>query len=144
MATLRDLANRLTAQAGGLNVQANAVKQNAASQIVEYIIRSTPVDTGKAIANWQVTLDMPSAVAIDPYIKGREGSTYEINVDQALQAAKAVIGAARPGQEIWIQNVLPYIQRLNEGWSTQNPGGFVEAAQLIGRKVIEQGLPNVG
>lgn len=144
MGNLRDLADRMRAQAGVITESANTVKKNAATQIIDYLARATPVDSGQAISNWQVTLDSPNAHRIEPYVKGKHGSTYEVNVDQTIQQARATIAAARPGQTLWIQNPLPYIRRLNDGYSSQAPAGFVEAAQLIGRKVIEKGLPNVG
>lgn len=141
MADLRDLANRLTDMSRtGFDAQANQVKIKVVTEIVRYLVRTTPVDTSQALSNWQVTLGVASAHRIPPIIPGKHGSTYELSADQAIEFAIAVAKTAKPGQSVWISNKLPYIRRLNDGYSSQAPAGFVEAAQLIGRKIAEQGL----
>jgi len=141
MADLRDLANRLTDLSHvGFDAQANQLKIKVATEIVRYLVRATPVDTSQAISNWQVTLGVASSHIVPAIVKGRQGSTFEVSADQALEFAIAVAKTAKPGQSVWISNKLPYIRRLNDGYSSQAPAGFVEAAQLIGRKIAEQGL----
>jgi len=41
---------------------------------------------------------------------------------------KGRVDKSKPGKKIFITNNLPYAKRLNEGWSTQAPANFVQAA----------------
>lgn len=75
----------------------------------------TPVDTGHARANW-----VPSVG--DPF-------SSEVDGDAASQAGVAqVLGYQLGDGAAWISNNVPYILRLNDGWSAQQPAGFVERA----------------
>lgn len=78
------------------------------------ISRRTPVDTGYARANWQITIGVPAtgevpaggaplALALESYNPERDGAAF-------------------------ITNNAKYIRRLNAGHSQQAPAGFVEAA----------------
>lgn len=78
------------------------------------LTETTPVDTGWARSNWQMsagspiesTLGLPGTSGVPPLVVG-----YQL----------------RQGP-IYITNNVPYIQRLNEGYSQQAPAGFVQAA----------------
>lgn len=92
------------------------------------LVLETPVDTGRARSNWIVT-------------SGRESySTREpLEVRSAQTVGQAEIQATPQFATIHIQNNLPYIARLNDGWSAQAPRGFVQtiverARQWIGRQ----------
>lgn len=92
------------------------------------LIRTTPVDTGRARANWQVSNGQPPAGEIE--FEG--GASREANGALALNTAQQretpeILAAKAPGRT-WIANNLPYIERLNDGWSAQAPAGFVELA----------------
>lgn len=140
MADLRDLAFQMKALADKLPTAGSELATRVAIEIVTALVRTTPVDTSEALSNWQVTLGSPGASRIPPYVKGKEGSTEEISAERTILEAVAILKTKQPGQSIWIQNVLPYIRVLNDGSSHQAPAGFVERAQLIGRKTAEQGL----
>lgn len=71
----------------------------------------TPVDTGRARSNWHLDIGVPTVQLVEPGGDIAPSlSTYTID------------------QTIFISNNLPYIQRLNEGHSSQAPAGFVEDA----------------
>lgn len=71
----------------------------------------TPVDTGRARANWHMDIDTPTVRIVEP------GQDTSPNISQY-----------KIGQTVFVSNNLPYIRRLNDGWSSQAPAGFVEAA----------------
>ncbi|AUS01429.1 neck protein [Vibrio phage 1.285.O._10N.286.55.C12] len=89
----------------------------------------TPIDFGWASSNWfisvggpttgnggQLDADNPAAVGV------REGQ-------QASSVARFVTGYDYTnGQTVHIGNNVPYINRLNNGWSDQAPAGFVDDA----------------
>jgi len=86
------------------------------------IVAATPFDTGRAKSNWLMGINTPP------------GGTNESNIDKtgsyALELAKSV-AAQYPDNELpdlWIVNNLPYIQRLNEGWSAQAGTKYIEQA----------------
>lgn len=80
------------------------------------IVLKTPVDTGRARANWFTSIGSPSAkvtVSTDP-----SGSS---TISSGLSAISKATGNV-----LWITNNLPYIYRLEfEGWSKQAPAGMV-------------------
>jgi hypothetical protein len=76
---------------------------------------TTPVDTGHARRNWISSVTQPF-----------EGEV----ADEAANAAglAAVLRYALELGPLWMANNAPYVQRLNDGWSQQQPAGFVERA----------------
>lgn len=134
MATLLELAERMDRLAARVTPVGNDAAKKAALTILGDLVYGTPVDTSKALSNWQVTLNAPAAGSIGPYHPGEHGSTYTASADAAFQAGKAVIEAKKPGQKLYISNNLPYIGVLNDGSSAQAPAGFVERAVLLGRR----------
>jgi hypothetical protein len=75
----------------------------------------TPVDTGHARANWVPSVGEPFAAEVDG--------------DAAHSSGVADVLAYELGDgPAWVSNNVPYILRLNDGWSAQQPAGFVERA----------------
>lgn len=86
-------------------------------QTTANIIRRTPVDTGTARGNWQIGNE-PAAPGGDLDKQDKQGS-------QALAEAKATLKAIGLSGIIWITNGLPYIKRLEDGWSKQSGTGHM-------------------
>ena len=80
---------------------------------------------GRARANWIPTLGTPAMTEVDRRDKSGAATIALLTPI----TAKFRIGDGT----IWLSSNIPYINRLNEGHSTQAPSGFVEMA-------IEQGL----
>lgn len=136
--TLADLADDLEKLAAQLPQEATSnLSAQVAETVFSYLLSETPVDTGKAISNWRVSLNAPNHDLLPAYYPGQKGSTQSINQQAALEEAQRVLSTKKPGDAIYISNPLPYIQSLNDGSSTQNPGGFVEASVLLARLVTE-------
>jgi hypothetical protein len=94
----------------------NRQTRSMAIDLDQRIVLKTPVDTGRARANWLVGVNGPnrgSRTAVDQ--KG--GSTITENTQE--------ISKVKPGQDIWLSNNLPYIQVLEMGSSKQAPNGMV-------------------
>ena len=134
--SLLDLANSLERKAKAIDEAASKTAVDTALAIVGDLAYKTPVDTSQALSNWIVTLDAPATERIDPHYPGEGGSTQRSSAAETLNQAKAVLANKKPGQAIFITNNLPYIKRLNDGYSAQAPAGFVERAELLGRKII--------
>jgi hypothetical protein len=135
MKTLLDLAEAMERKAASVEKAASDLAIKTAQTIVGDLAFKTPVDSSQALSNWIVTLESKSNEKIKPHFPGLKGSTQKQSAAETINAAKAVLKNKKPGQKIFITNNLPYIRRLNNGYSGQAPAGFVERAVLIGRKM---------
>lgn len=131
--TLRSLANHLEGRAKAINKEGTAKLNEVALVILARLVYVTPVDTSRALSNWQIGLGAPVLSAIEPFYTGEAGSTKDASAKAAIHAAKAVLLTRLPGQSIYLSNALPYIERLNNNHSPQAPAGFVEAAVSMGK-----------
>jgi hypothetical protein len=85
------------------------------------IVLNTPVDTGRARANWFTSIGTPSTATIE-----YEGAQSAAGL--AISRASDDVANA-PRNIFWISNNLPYIYRLEfEQWSKQAPSGMVRLA----------------
>lgn len=99
------------------------------------VVLATPVDTGRARANWQVELGEPAQGVIgDPNDKK---AGFDKSGQSAISQGAETIKGYKSGSSINITNNLPYIERLNDGWSAQAPSGFVEKAVQVGISAMQ-------
>lgn len=127
MADLATFARRIRALGARVEDNSNEVVRRTALAINQAVVLATPVDTGRARANWQVGIGEPveeTTTETDP----SGGATVSRN--------NQVIGQSTPGQDIHLSNNLDYIEALNNGSSSQAPAGFVEEAVAAGTAVI--------
>jgi hypothetical protein len=82
------------------------VVRKTAFDIDNEIVAQTPVDTGRARANWLPSLSTPRTDTVEA------GQKPDIT---------PITNAYRLNDTIFITNNLPYIERLNNGWSGQQP-----------------------
>jgi hypothetical protein len=135
---LSDLATELRAISPQLSKAVSDASKEAAIAIVTDLATVTPVDTSKALSNWRIGINQRPALAINAFNPGKQGSTQTESAQATIEAARLALATKKPGDIVWISNVLPYIDLLNKGSSTQAPAGFVERAVLIGRKMFER------
>lgn len=129
MAGLGDFARRMRARGQQVETGANQIKRRVALILDRELVMETPVDTGRARSNWVVSLQAPSTTERAPYSPGAGlGKSERANAAAALDQGMAVIGAAKPGQSIFISNNVRYIGLLNDGHSAQAPSGWVNGA----------------
>lgn len=107
---------------------------------VETLVHITPVDTSEHLSNWQVNLGNPAADALPPYFPGSRGSTRGASAQEAIAEALAELAYKKPGQPIFISNLAPAIVKLDRGWSSQFPGGFVPRAVAAFRVAITEAI----
>ena len=87
----------------------NQETRAVALKILTNVVLSTPVKTGRARGNWQVSLDGP----IDSQIKlNDKGGGI------AISKGASAINTRVDYPVIYITNNLPYIEPLNDGSST--------------------------
>lgn len=123
MADLKGFAKRMRQL--GVEIEEGADRQviNTANAINTTVIIATPVDTGRARANWQAGVNTAKKNKIDDTDQG--GS-------ETMDRNRSVIRSRRGGESVFLSNNLDYIGRLNAGSSAQAPAGFVEQAVQAG------------
>lgn len=133
MASLSQFAKRMGDRARLVVVDSNKAAIQLGTLIVNTVVMATPVDTGHARANWQVGISQEKTdeveftdvnIADEGHSAHSTGVTGQATIDEAVR----VLNTKAPGQTIHITNNVPYIKRLNEGWSAQAPAGFVQKA----------------
>lgn len=145
--SLTDFSRRITIQGRRIAENSDALTRRTAMAVDQAVVSGTPVDTGRAKSNWIAQLDAAPEGVIEAYSPGDLGSTEAENTQAALDQAEAVIAGYNYGSEIHITNNLPYIQRLNDGYSAQAPKNFVEEAVQEAAQVVQYGRivdPNPG
>ena len=95
----------------------------------------TPVDTSAAVSNWRIGIDSAPSGWIAPHVPGKFRSTALESFNATIAAGFAIIDSSAPGNELHITNNIPYIGDLNDGTSTQAPGGMTATAELVARRV---------
>ena len=119
----------LSAFGAGIEEEVNAVKRKAALRVLTGVTLATPVDTGRAMGNWTVSIGAPDSSVSEN--RDRSGGT-------TIAKGSAVISRALPKDTIFITNNLPYIVSLNDGSSSQAPAKFVERAVQAGVESIRR------
>jgi len=79
------------------------------------IVQRTPVDTGRARGAWAVTM-APAPAWTD---------TGALDPSAAASGVLTALNNVKAGGIVWIASGLPYIQRLEYGYSKQAPSGMV-------------------
>lgn len=137
MPSLSEFSRRIFVRAEDVQHRADELTRKVALAIDQAIVMGTPVDTGRARSNWIVQLDDAPDTVIPPYSPGEAGSTSGANTQAALDQGQRTIQGYTTGRVIHIVNNLPYIQRLNDGWSRQAPAHYVEKATLEAARAVQ-------
>jgi len=102
--------------------KANLFKRVVALHILRGVVMKTPVDTGRARANWQVGVNRRPRGQIAVSESGGQRGTAG---GAAITKGTGEIATVQPGEDVWISNNLPYIEVLENGSSKQAPNGMV-------------------
>ncbi|MBS9781511.1 MAG: HK97 gp10 family phage protein [Gammaproteobacteria bacterium] len=102
------------------------VRKDVAVQLFTDIIEDTPVDTGRAKGNWYASLNAPIRA---------------IGVHDSLSAvAKMNYGT---DEDIYLTNNLPYIVRLEYGYSKKSPQGMVRKNVARFEQIFKEALMKI-
>lgn len=103
-----------------------AVTRKTAFDIDAELVQQTPVDTGRARSNWLPSINTP------------RNDTVEAGAKPDILP---VISSYKIDETICIANNLPYIERLNNGWSQQAPTpSWVEATVAKYRSQMKRSI----
>ena len=84
---------------------------------------ATPVDTGRARWGWNCSFIQPNFTIPMAAPKGQK-NYYGLDAARASNTFRADIISGK--ETLYISNAVPYIIKLNEGWSRQAPARFFE------------------
>lgn len=104
----------------------------AAAVCADRLVMNTPVDTGQARGNWNVTLGgkkSKSAKRNSGAIPVAGGGVFlDPDGHVTLEAINMVLKNVKTGDYITIYNDVPYINMLENGHSQQSPAGMTTGA----------------
>lgn len=145
--TAADLANQASGKAAGDAFRAvmnegkkrvNQVMRATGIEATRRIVLRTPVDTGRARANWN-----PSKDVVDDSTK----SVIEVDPsgNASVTAARSVVKDCDffAGDVFYVSNGLPYIRALENGTSKQAPAGMVSVTMGEIRVFADQVAANL-
>lgn len=92
------------------------VTRKIGTEALSRVVLKTPVDTGRARGNWSVSVGVEDMSITDNTDPGGQAT---------IAAGVGAIGAVQQPQVVYVQNNVPYIERLENGHSQQAPGGMV-------------------
>lgn len=98
-------------------------------EILRKVVFLTPVDTGRARGNWQLTISTPASGQVKQF-KGRD----------PFAAGTATLEQMKNLNVVWISNNVPYIVALERGWSKQAPAGMVAVTLDTLSQMFEKSL----
>jgi len=122
-------SKRMKARADEVLVGGNNAVRTLALAINQVVISETPVDTGHARANWQVSVTKPITEEIDEEDKSGQAT---------INRNAGIITKTNPGAVIILANNVPYINQLNEGSSAQAPKQFVQQSILAAASALRR------
>lgn len=119
--SFESLSRRLEKIADQVGANAERAIKGSALVADSTLVLGTPVDTGRARAGWQVSFGSPALADLPATVVDQSGaSTIAVNEGKILQF--------KIGPSLFIANSVPYIARLDQGYSQQAPEGFSRAA----------------
>lgn len=105
--------------------QVALLHKKIALEALRRVVLKTPVDTGRARGNWQTTIDSPAEGEVRGRWKKTGRRSKQVGQSTEVMKGAQIIATARPFSTIFLTNNVPYIVRLENGWSKQAPKGMV-------------------
>lgn len=105
-----------------------------AMELLRRVVKRTPVDTGRARGNWQITVGKPATKALD--VSGPGAGA------QAVAQGVAALTTLPPYSIVWLSNNVPYITVLEFGqFEPPNPGPSKDPRRgRFGRTLVKDGF----
>lgn len=92
-------------------------------EVYRQLTIKTPVDTGRARWGWNCSFVQPNFTIP---MAAPEGQKNYYGLDAGRAESTFTISAISGKDTLYISNAVPYIVKLNEGWSQQAPARFFE------------------
>jgi len=108
-------------------LRADVVLQKLAFDGFANVVKLTPVRTGRARGNWRIGINRIVATVSDATRDKAPLGAPPTNANRAL----AKLRRAKFGVTVHISNGLPYIQRLERGYSKQSSAMLSQTFQIL-------------
>lgn len=155
MATLLQFSRNIRKRGSDIeNASVKLVKRVCKKALVP-LVMGTPVDEGHARSNWRVSIGNPTRSEIGAYAPGKKlGIGESSNASAAISAGfekinqlrvGAKAGTGQAGSAVFITNAIPYLDKLRNGHSKQQPNDWVALAlleaqaEIAGVRLLERG-----
>lgn len=148
MATLLQFSRNIRSRASRIENNAIGLVRRVSKRTLRSLVKGTPVDTGLTRSNWRTSLVNRTRIVIPPYAPGHnlginETANANAAISQGIQKINSLrVGAKRgtgqAGSAVLITNAVPYLGRLRDGHSAQQPHDWVELAFLEASAEIAQ------
>lgn len=134
MSDLTTFSRRIRVTAQCVSTNTDKLVRRVVLAVDQAVVLATPVDTGRARANWRPSIGSMITDSLPEPSSPGEG------VRSAIAAAESVASQYKGGLRsptVHITNNLPYIKPLNDGSSKQAPKNFVSTAITVAVKAIK-------
>lgn len=144
MTTLLQFSKNIRSLGSRIENNSAVLTRRVAKRALKSLVLGTPVDKGVARSNWRVSIGGEPTAIIPAYVPGKNlGIGERANARAAIAAGNAAISqlrtgpiSGRAGRSIKIANSIPYLQKLRDGSSTQQPNDWVGSALIEARSEI--------
>lgn len=143
MATIAQFSQNIRKRGSQVENAGAVLVRRVAKSTLKLLVLKTPVDKGDARSNWRVSIGNQTFARIPAYAPGRHlGLGERANANAAIAIGFAKIEQLRPGRgnplgsALYITNNVPYIERLNAGYSKQAPPGYINDCVSKAKSVI--------
>lgn len=102
----------------------------AVIQLFSLVVIKTPVDKGGARSNWFCELGAAN--------NGAVGRAPETSGNAALDDIRVTVSQMPLAGQAILFNNLPYIERLEDGYSQQAPAGMVKTSIAEWRRIVRE------
>lgn len=134
--SMGSLSKRLKARREQLNQRVEGATKAGALAGLRAATQSTPVDTGNARVNWNVSVKVP-VVSVSSLPKGTRVSEGQASQDAEKRGRARIARFKLPDQTIWITNGVRYIKKLDTGGLSKKGGQMSAKAILAATRAIK-------
>lgn len=127
----------MSIMAKSLGEASNAVGAEACFAAGEYLVKNTPIDTGKAKSNWQASRVRPRSKSREAYSPGKRGNTAAENISAAVDQIRGQCESRRKNQRMYLTNNLDYIEKLDAQGGNKGTPQFMRAAIQRAEEVLK-------
>ncbi len=135
MASLFQFSKNMRRRGRQLENASTGITRAGAKAALVAVVWGTPADKGVARSNWRIGIGAPPTAVIRAYAPGKKlGKGETANATASIRAGKARLNASLGSfggglkTSVYLVNNVPYIDKLNDGSSTQAAEGFIETA----------------
>lgn len=119
------------------NSRIDLVIRKIVMDLFSRVIMRTPVRTGRARANWTVGVNAKPAASSSDKVKDAGPVTQNgMGPSATKDKMTLMINQVRSAKEYWLVNSVPYILRLEYGYSQQAPAGMVRVSIVEIQKAV--------